>query len=153
MPLKSISVPISEFRIQTQEELDLVCSTIRLELKRFSREHRLAQGMLVTYAPLTISGDKVKAEMCVGKREVEDLKRRMADLTLHQMLPVDYTNHLVILQDCVHTQLGRERVQEENTKGYFLGALCIDRAVMRKKGTTEVEGDIVLSFPIRHDVL
>ena len=63
LPLKSISVPISEFRIQTQEELDLVCSAIRLELKRFSREHRLTQGILVTYSPLTMSGDRIRAEM------------------------------------------------------------------------------------------
>ena len=56
-------------------------------------------------------------------------------------------------QDCGHTQLGRERVQEENSKGHFLGAPCIDRAVMRRKSTTEIEGDVVLSFPIRHDAL
>ena len=151
--MKSISVPISEFRIQTQEELDMVYSAIRLELKRFSREHRLTQGILVTYSPLTMSGDKIRAEMCVGKREIEELKQRMADLTLDQMLPVNLTNHLVILQDCVPTQLGQERVQEENTKGLFLGALCIDRAVMRKKSTTEVEGEHVLTFPMKLDVL
>ena len=129
--------------------MDLVCSAIRLELKRFSREHRLTQGILVTYAPLTMSGDKIRAEMCVGKREIEELKQRMADLTLDQMLPVNLTNHLVIRQDCIPTQLGQERVQEENTKGLFLGALCIDRAVMRKKSTTEVEGEHVLTFPIK----
>ena len=100
-----------------------------------------------------MSGDKIRAEMCVGKREVEELKQRMADLTLDQMLPVNLTNHLVILQDCVPLQLGQGRVQEENTKGHFLGALFINQAIMRKKSTTEVEGEHVLTFPMKLDVL
>ena len=112
MPLRSVSFPISEFRIETQEELDRICSVIRLELRSFTRGHRLTQGILVTYSPLTMSGDKIQAEMCVGKREIEDLKQRMANLTLDQMLPVILANHQVILQDCLPTQLELEKVEE-----------------------------------------
>ena len=131
----------------------MVCSAIRLELKRFSREHRLSQGLLVTYSPLTMTGDNIRAEMCVGKREVEELKQRMADLALDQMLPVNLENHLVILKDCVPTQSGHGRLQTENNKKHFMGALCIDRAVMRRKSTTEghteVGGEHVLTFPMK----
>ena len=74
------------------------------------------------------------------------------------MLPVDFIDHLVILQDCPHTHLGEERLQGNSGKGPFpelphMFALCIDRAVMQRKGSTEVEGGSVLSFPIKHDVL
>ena len=89
----------------------------------------------------------------MGKREIEELKQRMANLTLDQMLPVNLANHQVILQDCVPTQLEQERVEEESTKVHILGALCIDKAVMRKKSTTEVEGEHVLTFPIKFDDL
>ena len=153
MPLEDLTVPISEFRIKSQEELVKTCSTIRQELKRFSIEHSLTQGILVTYSPVTSSEGKIKAEMCMGKKEIEELKQRMADLTLDQMLPVNLTNHLVILQDCVPTQLELEKVEEQDTKVLCLGALCIDRAVMRRKNTTEVEGEHVLTFPVKLDVL
>ena len=63
-------------------ELDLVSSIIWLELRKFSREHGLDQGLLVSYAPMVVSGDKLRGEMRVGKREVEDLKRGIDDLTL-----------------------------------------------------------------------
>ena len=114
---------------------------------------KLSQGLLVTYSPLTMTGDNIRAEMCVGKTEVEELNQRMADLALDQMLPVYLENHLVILKDCVPTQFGYGRVQTENNKKHFMGALCIDRAVMRKKSTTEVEGEHVLTFPMKLDVL
>ena len=158
LPLKNISIPVGEFQIQTQVELDLVSSIIWLELRKFSREHSLDRGLLVSYAPIIVSGGKIRGEMRVGKREVEDLKKRMADLTLPQMLPVDFTDHLVILQDFPHTKLGEERIQGNDAKGPFpelpqMFALCIDRAVMRRKGSAEVEEGTVLSFPIRHDVL
>ena len=91
--------------------------------------------------------------MCVGKREIEDLKQRMANLTLDQMLPVNLANHQVILQDCLTTQLELEKVEEQDTKVLCLGALCIDRAVMRKKNANEAEGDHVLTFPLKLDVL
>ena len=108
---------------------------------------------MVTYTPLIMTGDKIQAEMCVGRREVEDLKQRMANLTLDQMLPVNLANHQVILQDCLPTQLELEKVEEQDTKVLCLGALCIDRAVMRKKNATEAEGDHVLTFPVKLDVL
>ena len=112
----------------------------------------------MSYAPMVVSGDKLRGEMRVGKREVEDLKRRIADLTLPQMLPVDFTDDLVILQDYSHTQLGEERIRGNSAKRPFpelpqMFALCIDRAVIQRKGSAEVEGSAVLSFPIRHDVL
>ena len=124
-PLKSISVPVSEFRIQTQEELNMICSAIRLELKRFARDQKLAQGLLLTYSPMTMMGNSIRAEMCVGKKAVEELKQRMADLALDQMLPVNLENHLVILKDCVPTQSGHGRLQTESNKKHFMGALCI----------------------------
>ena len=68
---------------------------------------------------MVVSGDKLRGEMRVGKREVEDLKKRIADLTLPQMLPVDFTDHMVILQDYSHTQLGEEGVQGSSAKGPF----------------------------------
>ena len=112
----------------------------------------------MSYAPIIVSGGKIRGEMRVGKREVEGLKTRLADLTLPQMLPVDFTDHLVILPNCSHTHLGEERLQGNRAKGPFpelpqIFALCIDRAVMQRRGSTEVEGGAVLSFPIRHDVL
>ena len=153
LPLRSVSVPISVFRVETQEELERICSVIRLELRRFTTDHRLTQGIMVTYTPLIMTGDKIQAEMCVGRREVEDLKQRMANLTLDQMLPVNLANHQVVLQDCLPTQLELEKVEEQDTKVLCLGALCIDRAVMRKKNATEAEGDHVLTFPVKLDVL
>ena len=99
--------------------------------------------------PVTLSEGKIKAEMCMGKKEIEELKQRMADLTVDQMLPVNLTNHLVILQDCPPTQLGQDSLPVQFGQGFFLGALCIDRAVMRKKGTAEVEGEHVLTLPIK----
>ena len=50
-------MPISEFRIETQEELERICSVIRLELRRFTTDHRLTQGILVTYTPLIMTGN------------------------------------------------------------------------------------------------
>ena len=77
----------------------------------------------------------------------------MANLTLDQMLPVNLANHQVVLQDCLPTQLELEKVEEQDTKVLCLGALCIDKAVMQKKNTTEAEGDHVLTFPVKLDVL
>ena len=90
--------------------------------------------------------------MRVGKREVEGLKTRLKDLTLPQMIPIDLTDHLVIPPEWPHSYSGEGRVQ--GTKGPFPDlpqtlALCIDRAVIRRKGSTEVDGGSVLSFPIR----
>ena len=156
--MKNISIPVGEFWIQTQVELDLVSSIIWLELRRFSREHGLNQGVLVSYAPIVVSGGKPRGEMRSGKEEVEDLKRRIADLALPQMLTVDFTDHVVILRDHTHTQLGEEGVQGSSPKGPFpelpqIFALCVDRAVIQRKGSAEVEGSPVLTFPLRHDVL
>ena len=158
LPLDHVSIPVGEFRIQTLVELDLVSSIIWLELRKFSREHGLDQGLLVSYAPMVVSGDKLRGEMRVGKREVEDLKRRIDDLTLPQMLPVDFTDHMVLLQDHARTHIEEEGVQGTSAKGPFpelpqIFALCIDRAVIQRKGSAEVKGSTVLSFPIRHDVL
>ena len=108
---------------------------------------------MVTYTPLIMRGNRIQAEMCVGRKEVEDLKQRMAKLTLEQMLPVNLSNHQVVLQDCLPTQLELEKVEEEDTKVLCLGALCMDKAVMRKKNATEGDGDHVLTFPVRLDVL
>ena len=82
MPLKSISIPIGEFQLHTQGELDSISSIVWLELRKFTREHSLVRGLLASYAPITVSGDKIRGEMRVGKREVEGLKTRLADLTL-----------------------------------------------------------------------
>ena len=102
---------------------------------------------------MTMMGNSIRAEMCVGKKAVEELKQRMADLALDQMLPVNLENHLVILKDCFPTQSGHRRLQTENNKKHFMGALCIDRAVMRRKSTTEghteVGGEHVLTFPMK----
>ena len=125
-----------------------VCSAIRQELKKFSTEHSLTQGILVTYSPVTLSEGKIKAEMCMGKKEIEELKQRMASLMMEQMMAVNLTNHLVILQDCPPTQLGQDSLPVQFGQGFF-GALCIDRAVMRKKGTAEVKGEHVLTLPIK----
>ena len=107
---------------------------------------------------MVVSGNKLRGEMRVGKKEVEDLKRRIADLALPQMLPVDFTDHMVFLQDHAHTQLGEEGVQGSSPKGPFpelpqIFALCVDRAVIQRKGSAEVEGSPVFTFPLRHDVL
>ena len=154
LPLRSVSVPISEFRIETQEELERICSVIRLELRRFTTDHRLTQGIMVTYTPLIMTGDKIQAKMYVGRKEVEDLKQRMAKWQrMDQMLPVNLSNHQVVLQDCLPTQLELEKVEEQETKVLCLGALCMDKAVMRKKNATEGDGDHVLTFPVRLDVL
>ena len=106
---------------------------------------------------MTMMGNSIRAEMCVGKKAVEELKQKMADWALDQMLPVNLENHLVILKDCVPTQSGHGRLQTENNKKHFMGALCIDRAVMRRKSTTEghteVGGEHVLTFPMKLDVL
>ena len=59
--------------------------------------------LLASYAPIVVSEGKLRGEMRTGKEEVEDLKRRIADLALPQMLPVDFTDHMVILQDYSHT--------------------------------------------------
>ena len=93
----------------------MVCSAIRLELKRFARDKKLVQGLLVTYSPMTMMGDSIRAEMCVGKKAVEELKQRMADLALDQMLPVNLENHLVILKDCVPTQSGHGILYKQRT--------------------------------------
>ena len=68
---------------------------------------------------MVVSGDKLRGEMRIGKREVEDLKRRIADLTLPQMLPVDFTDHMVILQDHARTHFEEEGVQGTSAKGPF----------------------------------
>ena len=147
LPLEDLTVPISEFRIKSQEELVKTCSTIRQELKRFSIEHSLTQGILVTYSPVTSSEGKIKAEMCMGKKEIGELKQRMASLMMEGMLAVNLTDHLVILQECPPTQLGE--LPEQFGQGFFLGALCIDRAVMRKKGMAGDKGEHVLTLPIK----
>ena len=158
LPLDHVLIPVGEFRIQTHVELDLVSSIIWLELRRFSREHGLNQGVLVSYAPIVVSGGKLRGEMRSGKEEVEDLKRRIADLALPQMLPVDFTDHVVILLDHTRALLKEEGVQGSSPKGPFpelpqIFALCVDRAVIQRKGSAEVEGILVFTFPLRHDVL
>ena len=72
LPLENISIPVGEFRIRTLVELDLVSSIIWLELRKFSREHSLDQGLLVSYAPMVVSGDKLRGEMRVEKRRPEE---------------------------------------------------------------------------------
>ena len=63
---------------------------------------RSEPGVFVSYAPIVVYEGKLRGEMRSGKEEVEDLKRRIADLALPQMLPVDFTDHVVILLD--HTR-------------------------------------------------
>ena len=148
LPSKNISIPIGEFHLHTQRELDSISSVVWVELRKFTREHSLVRGLLASYAPIPVSGDKKRVEMRVGKREVEALKTRLADLTLPQMVPIDLTDHLVIPPEWPHSHSGEGRVQ--GTKGPFpdlpqMLALCIDRAVIRRKGSTEVDGGSVLS--------
>ena len=94
-----------------------------MELKKFVRDQNLVQGLLVTYSPMHMMGDSIRAEIYVGKKALNDLKQRI-------------DNHLVILKDCVPTQSGHGRLQTEKMKHPFMGALCIDRAVMKRKSST-----------------
>ena len=150
--LRYISIPIGEFHLHTQRELDSISSVVWVELRKFTREHGLVQGLLASFAPIPVSGERKRMETRVGKREVEGLKIRLADATLPQMVPIDLTDHLEIPSEWPFSHSGDRRVR--GTKGHFpdlpqMFALCIDRAVIRRKGSTEVDGGSVLSFPIR----
>ena len=40
------------------------------------------QELLVTYSPMYLMGGSIRAEMSVGRKAVEDLKQRIADMGL-----------------------------------------------------------------------
>ena len=69
-PVRNASIPISEFKIQTPEDLHLVGSAVRSEMKKFVEEHGLSQGILVTYALLSTTGDLIQTEIRLGRRKV-----------------------------------------------------------------------------------
>ena len=130
--LNALTVPVCKFRLRTHEDLVKVCATIRHELQRFCADHALTQGILVTYTPLTSTDNLVRAEMCMGKKEIGELKQRMASRVMEGMLAMNTTDHLVILQEYPPTEL--RELPEKFDQDFFLGALCIE------KGRHEEEG-------------
>ena len=135
--------------MQSQDELANVCAALRAEVKKFVKDHELVQGLLVTYSQMNLTAEgSIRAETSVGRKAVEDLKQRLADMGLEQALPINLDNHLLIFNDCTPTQSGNGRLQTENAKHPFMGALCIERAVMKRKsvpeGGTEVKEENVI---------
>ena len=125
-------------------------SAVRSEMKKFVEEHRLSQGILLTYAPLSTTGDLIQTEIRLGRRKVEDLKRRIASLPLSRAMPVVSPSKWAVLHRGPHPQLGWGGTLSKGTKGQVMHALCMDLMVMRKKNGTE-DQEVVLSLPFTRE--
>ena len=132
----------------------MVCAALRTEIKRFVKDKELVQGLLVTYSQMNLTAEgSIRAEMTIGRKGVENLKQGIADMGLEQSLPINLDNHLLIFKDCTPTQSGNGRLQTKNAKHPFMGALCIERAVLNRRSNPEEGGEdkeeSVMSFPLK----
>ena len=119
-----------------------MCLASCQEMKDFSTAHSLTQDIWVIYSPVPLAGGRTETEMSTGEKKIEELKQRMLTLMMKQGVGVNLRGHVPSPQ-CGPPPPVRQ--------GLFLGAICVDRVVLKRKDVARTRGEHILSLPIKMD--